>query len=62
METGSASDKGIGFAFMFAVIAVLSAAALAVFGFTGDQISAGIAFGIAILAGGLAVSTYHVYP
>lgn len=47
---------------MFAVIAVLSAAALAVFGFTGDQISAGIAFGIAILAGGLAVSTYHVYP
>lgn len=61
METATASDKGVGFAMLFAAVALLGAAGMAVFGFTGDQLATASSFGIALLGGTLAIAAYHVY-
>jgi hypothetical protein len=61
METTSATDKRVGFPLLFAVIAVLAAVGMAVFGITGDQPASGAAFGTAMVAGSLAVAAYHVF-
>lgn len=61
METGSSTDVGVGFPLVFGALAVLAATGLAVFGFTGDQSAAAWTFAGAMLAGTLAVVTYHVY-
>jgi hypothetical protein len=61
METADSTDKGVGFPALFVVIAVLGAAGLAAFGITGDQISAAGAFAVAVIAGSLAVASYHIY-
>lgn len=61
METADSTDKGVGFPVLFAVIAVLGAAGMAAFGVTGDQIAAGLSFGLAMLAGALSIAAYHVY-
>lgn len=61
METATASDKGVGFAMAFGLLAILGAIGLAIFGTTGDQTWAGLSFGVAMVAGSLAVAAYHVY-
>jgi hypothetical protein len=61
METATSTDKGVGFSALFIVIAVLGAAGLAVFGFTGDQTAAAWAFAAAMIGGSLSVASYHLY-
>ncbi len=61
METGGATDKTIGFPLAFGALALLAAVGLAAFGMTGDQIAAGWAFALSLLAGTLAIATVHVY-
>ncbi|MFW5963521.1 MAG: DUF7525 family protein [Natronomonas sp.] len=61
METASATDKRVGFPLLFAIVAGLGAVGMAVFGITGDQAASGVAFGVAMLAGSLAVAAYHVF-
>lgn len=61
MATASTTDKGVGFPLVLGVLAVLGAVGMTVFGFTGDQIAAGLSFGLAMLAGSLAIAAYHVY-
>ena len=46
---------------LFSIVAVLGAVGLTVFGFTGDQLAAGGAFGAAVVAGSLAIAAYHAY-
>ena len=62
METAAVTDKGVALPMVFGAVAVLAAVALTVFGFTGDQVAAGYAFAVAMLAGSLSVAAYHVYP
>lgn len=61
METATSTDKGVGFSALFIVIAVLGAAGLAVFGFTGDQTAAAWSFAAAMVGGSLSVASYHLY-
>lgn len=61
METASATDKGLGLPLLFGTLAVLGAAGMAVFGFTGDQLAAGASFAAAMVTAGMAVAAYHVY-
>lgn len=61
METADSTDKGVGVPVLLTVIAVLGAAGLAAFGFTGNQVAAGWSFAIAMIAGALAVAAYHRY-
>jgi hypothetical protein len=61
MATASTTDKGVGFPLVLGVLAMLGAAGMTVFGFTGDQVAAGLSFGAAMLAGSLAIAAYHVY-
>lgn len=62
METATTTDKGVALPLVFGAVAVLAAVGLTVFGFTGDQVAAGYAFALAMLAGSLSVAAYHVYP
>ncbi|WP_181692063.1 hypothetical protein [Natronomonas sp. LN261] len=61
METADSTDKGVGFPVLFAIVAMLGAVGLAVFGFTGNQLAAGGAFALAMAAGGLSVAAYQAY-
>ncbi|MDR9381002.1 MAG: hypothetical protein RI560_04925 [Natronomonas sp.] len=61
METADSTDSGVGFPVLFAIIAVLGAAGMAAFGFTGAQTASGISFAVAMLAGSLSVAAYHIY-
>jgi hypothetical protein len=61
MATASTTDKSVGFPLVLGVLAVLGAVGMTVFGFTGDQLASGLSFGVAMLAGSLAVAAYHVY-
>lgn len=61
METADSTDRGVGFPVLFGIVAVLGAVGLTAFGFTGDQLAAGIAFGVAVAAGSLSVAAYHAY-
>lgn len=61
METADSTDRGVGLAIVFSIVAVLGAVGLTVFGFTGDQLAAGGAFGVAVLGGSLAIAAYHLY-
>lgn len=61
METADSTDKGVGLPVLFSIVAVLGAVGLTVFGFTGDQLAAGGAFGVAVVAGTLAIAAYHAY-
>ena len=61
METATSTDKGVGFSALFIVIALLGAAGLAVFGFTGDQTAAAWAFAVAMIGGSLSIASYHLY-
>jgi hypothetical protein len=62
METATTTDEGVALPLVFGAVAVLAAVGLTVFGFTGDQVAAGFAFALAMLAGSLSVAAYHVYP
>jgi len=61
METADSTDKGVGFPVLFAIVTVLGAVGLAVFGFTEDQLAASAAFALAMAAGGLSVAAYQAY-
>lgn len=61
MATASTTDKRVGFPLVLGILAVLGAVGMTVFGFTGDQLQAGLSFGVAMLAGSLAIAAYHVY-
>jgi hypothetical protein len=65
METADSTDKGVGLPVLFAVVAVLGAVGLAVFGLppttTGDKIASGWSFAVAMLAASLSVASYHLY-
>lgn len=61
METADSTDRGVGFPLLFGIVAILGAVGLTVFGFTGDQLAAGAAFGVAVAAGGLSIAAYHAY-
>ena len=73
MSTSTQSDLGVGLGLLFSLIAVGAAIATTVLGYNyainhaageaarATQINAGIAFGLALLAAGLAVTAVHVY-
>lgn len=73
MVTTTQTDLGIGLGLLFSLIAVGAALATTVLGYTyainhaageaarATQINAGLAFGLAVLAAGLAVAALHVY-
>lgn len=73
MSTTTHTDLGIGLGLLFSLIAVGAAVATAVLGFDyavlhaagesarGTQITAGLAFGLSMLAAALAVVAVHVY-
>ncbi len=61
METADSTDRSVGLPVLFGIVAVLGAAGLAAFGFTGDQVAAGWSFAIAMIAGALSVAAYHLY-
>lgn len=61
METADSTDASVGLPLLFGIVAVLGAAGLAAFGFTGDQVASGLSFAIAMIAGTLSVAAYHVY-
>ena len=64
------TDLGFGLGIALSILAVLGALGTAYFGYVaatatggghGAQINGGIAFGVAIVAGGLAVAAFHAY-
>lgn len=64
----SKTDMGVGLGLLFSIIAVAAAVATTVFGYTNAidharvlQVNGGIAFGVAMLAAGLAIVAIHVY-
>lgn len=61
METADSTDTSVGLPVLFGIIAVLGAAGLAAFGFTGDQVAAGASFAVAMIAGTLWIAAYHLY-
>ncbi|MCU4799366.1 hypothetical protein SAMN05216559_3185 [Halomicrobium zhouii] len=73
MATTTQSDFGVGLGLLFSLVALGAAIATTVLGYNyaiahaaGEaagttQITAAVAFGVALLAGGLAVSAIHVY-
>lgn len=58
-ETASASDMGIGLSILFGALAVLGAVTMYLA--ADDQVVAAGGFGLAVLAGSLAVAALHVY-
>lgn len=61
METADSTDTSVGLPVLFGIIAVLGAAGLAAFGFTGDQVAAGLSFAVAMIFGTLWIAAYHLY-
>lgn len=61
MTTTSTTDKAVGLPLVLGILATFGAVGMAVFGYTGDQLGAGLSFAAAMLAGSLAVAAYHVY-
>jgi hypothetical protein len=62
METAAASsDKGIGLTILLSIVALLGVVGMFVAGLTGDQLIAAVGFGVAIIAGSLAVSATHLF-
>lgn len=73
MATSTNSDMGVGLGLLFSLIAIGAAIATTVLGYNYaiahaaeeaarvTQINAGLAFGLAMLAAGLAVTAVHVY-
>ena len=73
MTTESASDMGVGLSALFGVVAVLAAGVTAVSSYnyaireaqgldtTGLLTNSGVAFGVAMVAGSLALVAIHVY-
>ena len=62
METAAASsDKAIGLTILLSIVALLGAVGMFVAGLTGDQLIAAVGFGVAIIAGSLAVSATHLF-
>jgi hypothetical protein len=71
--TSSKTDIGIGLGLLFSILAISGAIATAVFGYTyaihhaaGEasralQVNSGVAFGIAMTAGALAIVAIHLY-
>lgn len=66
----SARDSSVGLGLVFSILAVGAALAMAAFGYQsamahgdggGAQVLSGIAFGIAVLAGIVAIVAVHVY-
>ena len=73
MTTTTQTDLGVGLGLLFSLLAVGGAVATTVLGYTyavnhaageaarATQIHAGLAFGLSLLAAGLAVTALHVY-
>jgi len=73
MATSTNSDMGVGLGLLFSLIAIGAAIATTVLGYNyavahavgeaarATQINAGLAFGLALVAAGLAVTAVHVY-
>ena len=62
METAAASsEKGIGLTILLSIVALLGVVGMFVAGLTGDQLIAAAGFGVAIIAGSLAVSATHLF-
>ena len=73
MATTTRTDMGVGLGLLFSLIAVGAAIATTVLGYTyginhaageaarATQVNAGVAFALAMLAAGLAVTAIHVY-
>jgi len=66
--TSSKTDMGVGLGLLFSIIAIVAAVAMGVFGYAyaldharALQINSGIAFGVAMLAAGLAIVAIHAY-
>jgi hypothetical protein len=66
--TSSKTDMSLGLGLLFSIVAVAGAVGTAVFGYLyaleharAVQINSGIAFGVAMLAAGLAIVAIHVY-
>ncbi len=73
MATTTRTDLGLGLGVLFSLVAVGAAVATTVLGYTyavnhaageaarATQVNGGLAFGLALLAAGLAVAALHVY-
>lgn len=73
MATEATSDKGVGLGMVFAIVATLAAGMMGVYSYNyairhaqeletaGLQVGSGLAFGVAIIAGSLAIVAMHVY-
>jgi protein-S-isoprenylcysteine O-methyltransferase Ste14 len=62
METAAASsDKAIGLTILLSIVALLGVVGMFIAGLTGDQLIAAVGFGVAIIAGSLAVSATHLF-
>ena len=73
MATTTQTDLGVGLGVLFSLVAIGAAVATTVLGYTyainhaageaarATQINAGLAFALALVAGGLAVAALHVY-
>lgn len=55
------SDRQVGFTLLLAVVALLGALTLFVASNTGDQVTAGWGFAVAMAGAGLSVAAYHLY-
>lgn len=61
MTSAASTDRRVAFPLVFGVLAVLGAVGMTVFGMTGDQVASGWSFAVAMVAGTLAITAYHVY-
>ena len=73
MATEATSDMGVGLGTVFGILAVLAAGMMGVYSYnyairhareletTGLLVGSGLAFGVAVVAGSLAIVAIHVY-
>jgi hypothetical protein len=66
-DTAQLSDKGLGLSLTFGIITLLATLTMllasypGIIGGGGSQLIAGLAFTVAMIAGGLAVAAFHVF-
>lgn len=70
MATESGTDRSVGLGYLFTILALLGALAMAALGYQtalahgdagGAQALSGVAFGVAVLAGTVGIVALHVY-
>jgi hypothetical protein len=60
-RTGSTGDRSLGLSLLFATLGLVGALGMYVFAVSGDQVSSGWAFALAMVAAAVLVAVVHVY-